>query len=200
MFVISNIGGYSTTTLRASQWCKRNMSRMLCLYQPKIEVSDLSKARKAVTLSNRKGRLSPEEIQRGIELIDAHEGFSFPRSRADCLHGPRPCLWVRCKYNLYLDVTVNGSLKLNFPDLDPDELPFSCALDEAQQGGMTLDQIGERLNITRERVRQLEERILRKLRRVGRRGELQEMLGPHESLSFTYSYSGDDGEFPEPPL
>jgi len=86
-----------------------------------------------------------------------------PRTRGDCSRVPRPCPFVSCIYNLYLDITQKGSLKLNFPKMKPEEMPISCALDVAEYGGCTLQEVGDALNICRERVRQIEEAALRKL-------------------------------------
>lgn len=37
-----------------------------------------------------------------------------PRTRADCLEGPRPCPWVSCRYHLLTEVSAeSGSLVLN---------------------------------------------------------------------------------------
>lgn len=83
-----------------------------------------------------------------------------PRRRRDCESGCRPCPFVACKYNLYLDVLPStGAIKFNFPDLEPHEMVYSCALDEAERGGLTLEDAGDRLNVTRERLRQIEVRI-----------------------------------------
>jgi hypothetical protein len=72
---------------------------------------------------------------------------------------------VSCKHHLYLDINpTTGSIKLNFPELEPWELPHTCALDVAEAGGHTLDEVGEVTNLTRERVRQVETRGLLKLR------------------------------------
>lgn len=79
-----------------------------------------------------------------------------PRMRGECVDGERPCPFVACRYNLYLDVTEAGSLKLNFPAFEPWEMPWSCSLDEAELGGLTLEEVGERMNFTRERTRQVE--------------------------------------------
>lgn len=93
-----------------------------------------------------------------------------PRARADCVDGPRPCPWVGCKHHLYLDVSAEtGSIKLNFPDLEPWELEHSCSLDVAAQDGVTLEETGRTMNVTRERIRQLEERGLRILARFAGR-------------------------------
>jgi hypothetical protein len=81
----------------------------------------------------------------------------LPPSRSACRGGPRPCPLVSCRYHLYLDVDPrNGSLKLNFPELEPAELPCSCALDVADDGGVTLDVVGLHMGLTRERARQIE--------------------------------------------
>lgn len=90
-----------------------------------------------------------------------------PRCRADCIDGPRPCPWVGCKWNLYLDVSEHGSLQLNFPELEVDQVPNNCALDLADRGGITLEQVGDVMNVTRERVRQIETLALRRLEHEG---------------------------------
>jgi hypothetical protein len=88
-----------------------------------------------------------------------------PRTRAECQHEQRPCPWVSCKHHLYLDVNPRtGSIKLNFPDLEPWELEHTCALDVADDGGHTLEEVGDITNLTRERIRQLELRGLLELR------------------------------------
>jgi hypothetical protein len=84
-----------------------------------------------------------------------------PRRRADCEGGQRPCAFVSCKWHLYLDVNPStGSIKVNFPHLEVWELPETCALDIASRGGETLEEVGELMNITRERTRQIEEKAL----------------------------------------
>lgn len=88
-----------------------------------------------------------------------------PRTRDECSAEARPCPWVSCKHHLYLDVNPRtGSIKLNFPDLEPWELRHTCALDVAEEGGHTLEEIGDITNLTRERVRQLETHGLVELR------------------------------------
>lgn len=80
-----------------------------------------------------------------------------PRTRADCQDGPRPCPWVGCREHLYLQVSEDtGHIKL--PACEPWEMQETCALDVAEQGGMTLEAVAILLGVTRERVRQLEAR------------------------------------------
>jgi Sigma-70, region 4 len=65
-----------------------------------------------------------------------------PRTRADCLDGPRPCPWA-CRHNL-------RALKGWRPGRP------SCSLDAADEGGMTLGEIGTLFGISRERARQVQ--------------------------------------------
>ena len=89
-----------------------------------------------------------------------------PRTRGDCVGGERPCPYVGCKHHLYLDVNEDtGSITFNFPDKAPDELEHSCALDVADEGGATLEVVGGFFNVTRERIRQIEARTLKRLRK-----------------------------------
>jgi hypothetical protein len=108
------------------------------------------------------GQVDPE-LQQTIQEIEQ----SRPRSRADCVNGPRPCMFVSCKHHLYLDVNPGtGSIKLNFPDKEIWELGETCALDVADRGGITLEEVGGIMNLTRERIRQVETRGLLKLRSI----------------------------------
>lgn len=105
-------------------------------------------------------RISREELRQG-SLMYPPVDVPRPRTRGDCVDGPRPCPWAACKHHLYLDVNPHtGSIKINYPHLEPDQLSASCSLDLADQGGQTLDVVGRTLNLTRERVRQIEVRAL----------------------------------------
>jgi hypothetical protein len=87
-----------------------------------------------------------------------------PRTRGDCEQVARPCPFVSCRFHLFVDVSPrSGAIKLNFPDLEPDELLESCSLDVADRGGETLENVGQIINVTRERVRQVEVLALRRL-------------------------------------
>lgn len=109
---------------------------------------------------------------RGLKKVMAIDALLYPerkywrpRTRADCSKVPRPCPYVGCRHHLYLDVTDAGNLKLNFPDKEPEELEHSCSLDVAEEGGITLEALGELLNVTRERVRQVENCTLYRIRK-----------------------------------
>lgn len=92
-----------------------------------------------------------------------------PRRRADCVDGPRPCPWVGCRYHLGLEATVAGGIQFTRPGGDLEDLPETCALDVAEAGGVTLERLAVLLNMTRERVRQIEGNALVRLRRRAER-------------------------------
>lgn len=107
-----------------------------------------------------------------------------PRTRADCKDVPRPCPYVGCKYNTYLDIKDDGTILA--PDYPPWEAnpKTSCVLDVAD-GSLgrpitdptdkmrvadvaTLDEIGQAIGVTRERTRQVIDNILAKLKKSRR--------------------------------
>lgn len=74
----------------------------------------------------------------------------LPLTRSECLpdgsNSSRPCGYVKCRHHL----SSNSE--------------HSCSLDLAELGGMTLDEVGQVMGVTRERVRQIEVEALRKFR------------------------------------
>lgn len=71
-----------------------------------------------------------------------------PKTRGDCLPGgrneARPCNWKGCYWHM-------------------EHEKASCVLDVADNGGITLEEVGEILGVTRERIRQIEAIAIRKL-------------------------------------
>jgi hypothetical protein len=133
-----------------------------------------SRRRRPRTLGLR--RLTRERRQRGAgdDDVNVHDDdvvvageelvqIGRPTTRAACRNGPRPCPWVTCRHHLAVDVSEYGALKLNFPDREIGELPATCALDVAERGGLSLEEVGALLNVTRERARQIEAAALRKI-------------------------------------
>jgi len=109
-------------------------------------------------------RLTRDEKRLAQELVYP-EDVERPRTRADCQNMPRPCPFVSCEHHLYLDVNPDsGAIKLNFPQLEVWEMAETCSLDVADRGGITLEDVGAILNLTRERIRQVEVRGLVKIR------------------------------------
>jgi len=116
-------------------------------------------------------RLTKEEVRLSQTLTMPE--VERPRTRSECASGQRPCPWVSCKHHLYLDVNPEtGSIKLNFPDAELENMRDTCSLDVADRGGITLEEVGEILNLTRERIRQVEVRGLIKLKAVSPDGDI----------------------------
>lgn len=100
------------------------------------------------------------ELAVGAALYPERPGVHYtrPAKRAECLTGPRPCPYVSCRHHLYLDVSPRtGTIKINFPDIEPGQMHESCSLDVAERGGRNLTNTAKLLNLSRERIRQIEE-------------------------------------------
>ncbi len=127
-------------------------------------------------------RLTRAEIEEGKRLVD-DMWYERPQTRSECVDGPRPCAFVSCKYHLYLDVKdETQSIKLNFPHLEVWEMEHSCSLDVAERGGLTLEQVGSIMNLTRERIRQVEGAGMEKLRHTGLIGDIDHIFGGTEKF------------------
>ncbi len=95
--------------------------------------------------------------------IEPEPVYDRPKTRADCLPGglneERPCPFMSCRYHLYEEVSGN---------VEVEQMTHTCTLDVADEGGLTLEEVGGVLRLTRERIRQIEEVALRKIRKRGR--------------------------------
>jgi len=131
-------------------------------------VDERGRVPRAVTLPNSHRLLqrAARDVEHAI-MADAQPypaGVERPKTRGDCASMPRPCPFVSCAHHLALDVDpVTGSMKVNFPDLDLDEMDETCSLDVADRGGATLDEIGVLLRVVRERIRQIELNAIRSI-------------------------------------
>lgn len=142
--------------------------------QPDVPVERLKRGRSNKTFSadpkDKRGGGYHGAVRRwrawfGGETFEYPEGVERPRSRADCLDMPRPCPFVSCSHHLYLDANpLTGALTINHPHLEVDELAETCSLDVADRGGITLEEVGSLVSLTRERCRQIEERGLSKIK------------------------------------
>lgn len=96
--------------------------------------------------------LEPEIVQGAATVAppEPARGALPPRRRADCAGAARPCPWTRCRYHMGRDGPSNA-----------------CVLDLADRGDMTLEEIGDVLGVTRERVRQIEGKALDRCERAG---------------------------------
>lgn len=119
-----------------------------------------------------------------------------PERRADCAGGPRPCPWVSCAHHLLparlmrirttagertqTSVVAGADMSVDDAVAWLESMPYSCALDVADAGVGTLEQIAEVFGVTRERVRKLESAALEKVLPSARRKHLAEYLMPGE--------------------
>jgi hypothetical protein len=138
------------------------------LARPSTPPSTIRRVRRARSRSIRIARASQREARLALEQAEALESeIDRPHKRSECAEGPRPCPHVSCRHHLYLDVNPStGTIKLNFPDLEVWELAISCALDVADLGGTAIELVSELMNVTRERVRQIEMQALSRLASV----------------------------------
>jgi hypothetical protein len=99
-----------------------------------------------------------------------------------CRKLPGPCPHTACRFNLTSERRDKRGAK-------PAEMHIpvvreSCALEAAELGGMTLEEVASRFSITRERVRQIELTALTKLwSRLGGKDDRTEgsTVGMHRS-------------------
>ncbi len=121
-------------------------------------------------------RMTKRELEVG-RLLYPETDYYKPKTRSQCIDGPRPCPYVSCSHHLFLDISSKtGAIKMNFPDLDLWEMGESCALDVADRGGTTLEDVGAIMNLTRERIRQVEVRALAKLEAVDDMNSLRDYV------------------------
>jgi hypothetical protein len=143
---------------------------------------EVARIRRKVHSAGRDGRvrsktIAPKRLTRDerrlSELLVYPDDVDRPQMREHCSQMARPCPFVSCSHHLYLDVNPEtGAIKLNFPHLEVWEMAETCSLDVADRGGITLEEVGAILNLTRERIRQVEVRGLCKIKNDDTGGEL----------------------------
>lgn len=128
------------------------------------------------------GRSAPRVIDHERREPSQSGCLACGHRTAEVIWHSRPCVFVACSKALFLDVSETGSIILNFPHLEPGEMPAeqSCALDLADRGAMTLEDIAVVTNLTRERIRQIE---LRALVRRARPAAIEMGLGPDDAAA-----------------
>jgi len=145
--------------------CNRERDRRRCAERRERRAA----TPRAHTIGPRHGRGEVERLRAENDRIEALEPLPpRPRTRGDCANGLRPCPYV-CEHSLLFEVGPNGSIKILHPDAhgdpDPDYQGPSCALDVAEAGEHTLEEIAPLLNVSNERVRQIEADAVEKVAR-----------------------------------
>ena len=96
-------------------------------------------------------------------MADASRLNIFESTHGACRKLPGPCPYAICRFNLTAETRDTRGAKPSHASAPI--LHEACALEAAEQGGMTLEEIAARFALTRERVRQIELSALRKLGR-----------------------------------
>jgi hypothetical protein len=148
-------------------------------------------------------RLAKSELELG-RLLYPEVHVPRPATRAECAEGERPCPFVSCKYHLYLDVSPKtGAIKMNFPDLDVSDMAETCVLDVAERGDATVLEIAAVMNLSGERIRQVELEAFGRITGMDERAGLRQFDedGPvRKRRLFLVEEPDDDEEVDEPPV
>jgi len=111
-------------------------------------------------------------------------------TRADCKDLPRPCPHTACRYHM----TNEAPAGVGHPNSRTHKADVCVAdLLDAEPHPHTLDEIGELFGVTRERIRQIQAKALRKLKRAC----IQEGIDPDafiRALPTWYMVSGSHSE------
>ena len=95
-----------------------------------------------------------------------------PTTRADCppkdADGRRRCPWISCRHHTWID--IYRAMRRNAPELaahfdDPLIIKRPCSLDLAEEGGLTLEECGDVLGVSREYIRLVEARATSLIKR-----------------------------------
>ncbi len=123
--------------------------------------------------SIRTGKLTLPEVleveELTTELLAEGNWAERPLTRAGCPPVGEPCPFSSCRHHLALEVEapIPGSdrprLKLNFPGRDFDEMQETCSLRVADGPALSREETAALLNLTTERIAQLENGALEKL-------------------------------------
>ena len=101
-----------------------------------------------------------------------------PVARSECAEMGRPCVWISCKHHMLWifmsvgikrDPNIRMTRFLNSKSIAEfvnviDKLIETCTFDVADKDGQTLENVAEIMGTTRERVRQIEENAIIRLR------------------------------------
>lgn len=118
-----------------------------------ITLKDLRKGKLRIVDGTTGDESTAKNLHEDSRLCEGHQG---------------PCPLVTCRHNIFLDVKGSGGLQMNFPyqtveDLAPDQDTCVLAIARKTRKGLTLEEVGELLNVTRERIRQIEVKAIKKL-------------------------------------
>lgn len=177
--------------------------RRLPIARSRLERSRRARLVRPTTENVRRLPLYVQRFDRAVAdaYLEQIGDVSRPSTRAGCVNGARPCPWVSCRHHLYLDIDAsNGSIKRNFPDIEPHEMSASCSLDIADEGGAQLEIVGDAMNITRERARQIEVKALGRVQKRAQLGPLRDYAEGRVPTNVKTGSVGAWGEVVQAPI
>jgi len=86
----------------------------------------------------------------------------YDQTDGACMDLVAPCDRIDCRYN----VIELESIRVGRPAEHIQDATEPCALRLADRGGMTLQEVADVIGVSRERIRQIEESALRRMRRA----------------------------------
>lgn len=97
-----------------------------------------------------------------------------PVTRGECVDGPRPCIWTRCRYHLERDDAIGERRYRGIHHAEAmqrrreDNIEDSCALDVADhladnRATASEEDVARLLGVTKQRVQQIERSAMKKL-------------------------------------
>ena len=119
-------------------------------------------------------------------------GFIKPTCRSECSGVPRPCPFVTCRYNLFLDVTERGEIRYNYAGTEPGEMDpkASCALDvvdsfDYSKGPLPQERLAELVGCSRDTVTSVIQKALATLQETTAADEEETFDGFLDSVLMT---------------
>lgn len=86
-----------------------------------------------------------------------------PKTRGDCIDGPRPCPWVSCRHHLGVDLFEKPLRVVEHEGWEERE---TCSLDVADAGESSMRTIAYLMGMKHQRVDQIERTSIIKLQRM----------------------------------
>jgi hypothetical protein len=109
-----------------------------------------------------------EQVRKRLPIARDTDWIERPKTRGECVGVPRPCRFSSCPHHMRQEVDkATGHILIRHPDLEIEAMPVTCSLDYADDGGHTLEEVATAFGLTRERIRQIEEVAIRKIKRAG---------------------------------
>ncbi len=110
----------------------------------------------------------PIDRARRLEVIDR------PKKRGDCAEGGamhvRPCPWASCRHSLVAHYNPHDrTVDEPFADVEHETLADTCALDVADRGDHSQEEVAERMGVCHQRVDAIERGALSKRKELFRR-------------------------------